>query len=287
MNGKNQDADDASSAGHAAFTLGPLVAGPPCCEPKPRISIEKLTLTYGGCPAFEDVSLDIYRGCVTALIGPSGCGKTSFLSSLNRLTDLIPGCEVRGRILVDGRNIQDPLTDLRALRRRVGMIFQRPNPFPLSIRRNLEMPLKEHGVWRRADLDETVWRSLVDVGLWDEVKDRLDASALALSGGQQQRLCIARAIALQPDVLLMDEPCSALDPLSSTIVEELIARLRGRYTIVIVTHNLAQARRIANYAGFFWVKDRAGVLIEFDLCQRIFESPLHELTAAYVGGRRG
>ncbi|MGB5085640.1 MAG: phosphate ABC transporter ATP-binding protein [Methylocystis silviterrae] len=253
----------------------------------PQISVENLTLAYDGRAALKEVSLDIFRGCVTALIGPSGCGKTSFLSSLNRLSDLIPGCEVEGRILFDGQNIHDQLTNVRALRRRVGMIFQRPNPFPLSIRRNLEMPLKEHGVRRRADLDAAVWRSLVDVGLWEEVRDRLDAPALALSGGQQQRLCIARAIALQPDVLLMDEPCSALDPVSSTIVEDLIASLRGSYTIVIATHNLAQARRVANYAGFFWVKDRAGVLIEFDHCLRIFDSPRHELTAAYVGGRRG
>ncbi len=285
MTARSTDTD--ATSGPTAYTLGPLAAGPTCCEPKPQISVDNLSLTYDGRPALKDVSLDIYRGCVTALIGPSGCGKTSFLSSLNRLSDLIPGCEVEGRILFDGQNIHNPLTDVRALRRRVGTIFQRPNPFPLSIRRNLEMPLKEHGVRRRADLDAAVWRSLVDVGLWEEVRDRLDAPALALSGGQQQRLCIARAIALQPDILLMDEPCSALDPISSTIVEDLIASLRGSYTIVIVTHNLAQARRIANYAGFFWVKDRAGVLIEFDHCQRIFESPRQELTAAYVGGRRG
>lgn len=272
---------------HGAYTLKPLVAGPPCCEPKKLIGVEKLSLRYNGVPAFEDVSLDIFRGCVTALIGPSGCGKTSFLSCINRLSDLIPGCEVEGRITVDGENIRNPRADVQALRRRVGMIFQKPNPFPLSIRRNLEMPLKEHGVKIRAELDERVWRALADVGLWDEVKDRLDAPALALSGGQQQRLCIARALALRPDVLLMDEPCSALDPLASAVVEDLIASLRGRYTVVIVTHNLAQARRIANYAGFFWVKERAGALIEFDHCHRIFEAPRHELTAAYVGGRRG
>ncbi|HEY8071162.1 MAG TPA: phosphate ABC transporter ATP-binding protein [Methylocystis sp.] len=272
---------------HGAFTLNPLVAGPPCCEPKKLIGVEKLTLRYNGVPAFEDVSLDIYRGCVTALIGPSGCGKTSFLSSINRLSDLIPGCAVDGRITFDGEDIRDLKTDVQALRRRVGMIFQKPNPFPLSIRRNLEMPLKEHGAKNRAELDERVWRALSDVGLWEEVKDRLEAPALALSGGQQQRLCIARALALRPDVLLMDEPCSALDPLSSSVVEDLIASLKGRYTVVIVTHNLAQARRIANYAGFFWVKDRAGALIEFDHCHRILEAPRHELTAAYVGGRRG
>lgn len=270
-----------------AYTLRPLLAGPPCCEPQRQIGVEKLSLSYNGVPAFDDVSLDIYRGCVTALIGPSGCGKTSFLSCLNRLSDLIPGCEVEGRITLDGEDIRAPRTNVQILRRRVGMIFQKPNPFPLSIRRNLEMPLEEHGVRRRAELDERLWRALADVGLWEEVKDRLNKPALALSGGQQQRLCIARALALRPEVLLMDEPCSALDPLSSAVVEELIAGLRGRYTVVIVTHNLAQARRIANYAGFFWVKNRAGALIEFDLCHRIFEAPRHELTAAYVGGRRG
>lgn len=274
-------------AAHDAYTLGPLFPGPPCCEPQRQIGIEKLALSYNGVPAFEEVSLDIYRGCVTALIGPSGCGKTSLLSCLNRLSDLVPGCRVEGCVVLDGEDIRAPQIDVQVLRRRVGMIFQKPNPFPLSIRRNLEMPLKEHGVRNRAELDERVWRALADVGLWEEVKDRLDRPALALSGGQQQRLCIARALALRPEVLLMDEPCSALDPLSSAIVEDLIASLRGRYTVVIVTHNLAQARRIANYAGFFWVKDRAGALIEFDLCHRIFEAPRHELTAAYVGGRRG
>jgi phosphate transport system ATP-binding protein len=188
---------------------------------------------------------------------------------------------------VDGQNIHASGTDVQALRRRVGMIFQRPNPFPLSIRRNLEMPLREHGLTRRADIDERMERALSDVGLWAEVKDRLSASALTLSGGQQQRLCIARAIALQPSVLLMDEPCSALDPISSGVVEDLIQTLRGRYTVVIVTHNLPQARRIANYAGFFWVQDRAGTLVEFDLCRRVFETPQHQLTAAYVQGLRG
>jgi phosphate transport system ATP-binding protein len=249
--------------------------------------MEKLSLGYDGKPALKDVSLDIYRGCVTALIGPSGCGKTSLLSSMNRLTDLIPGCTVRGRVTIDGADVLGDNVDVQALRRRVGMIFQKPSPFPLSIRRNLEMPLKEHGLMSRTDLDERVTRALTDVGLWAEVKDRLDAPALALSGGQQQRLCIARAIALEPSVLLMDEPCSALDPLSSAVVEDLIESLRGRYTVVIVTHNLAQARRIANYAAFFWVKDRAGTLIEFGHCRRIFEAPQHDLTAAYVNGMRG
>jgi phosphate transport system ATP-binding protein len=270
-----------------AYTLGPLVPGAPCCTPDPVIEIENLSLSYKRKPALKDVSLDIYRGCVTALIGPSGCGKTSLLSTMNRLTDLITGCAVNGRIAVDGVDVLGSRIDVLALRRRVGMIFQKPNPFPLSIRRNLEMPLKEHGLRNRVDLDERVVRALTDVGLWKEVKDRLDTPALALSGGQQQRLCIARAIVLEPSVLLMDEPCSALDPLSSAVVEDLIESLRGRFTVVIVTHNLAQARRIANYAAFFWVKDHAGTLIEFGLCRRLFEAPQHDLTAAYVNGARG
>jgi phosphate transport system ATP-binding protein len=270
-----------------AYTLSPLVPGAPCCAPEPVIEIEGLSLNYNGRPALKDVSLDIYRGCVTALIGPSGCGKTSLLSSMNRLTDLIAGCSVHGRIAIAGAEVLGDLIDVQALRRRVGMIFQKPNPFPLSIRRNFEMPLREHGLRDRTDIDGRIERALTDVGLWTEVKDRLEAPALSLSGGQQQRLCIARAIALEPSILLMDEPCSALDPLSSAVVEDLIASLRGRYTVVIVTHNLAQARRIANYAAFFWVRDRAGTLIEFGQCRRIFEAPQHDLTAAYVNGVRG
>lgn len=270
-----------------AFTLGPLISGPPCCTPKPHISIEGLSLNYGGKTALRDVSLDIYKGCITALIGPSGCGKTSLLCSLNRLSDLISGCQVEGRILIDGQDILQPGLNVQALRRRVGMIFQRPNPFPLSIWRNLEMPLREHGVTQPDELKVRIEEALKDVGLWSEVKDRLGTPALKLSGGQQQRLCIARALALEPSIILMDEPCSALDPLSSGAVEELIQSMMGRYTVVIVTHNLAQARRIANYAAFFWVQERAGTLIEFDQCRRLFDTPRHDLTAAYVKGLRG
>lgn len=270
-----------------SYTLGPLQEGSPCCVPEPLIRVENLSLHYGGKPALEGVSLDIYKGCITALVGPSGCGKTSFLSVLNRLTDMIPGCRVSGNIHFDNRDLRNPALDVQELRRDIGMIFQKPVPFPLSIRRNIELPLREHGMNKQADLNEAMQRVLLDVGLWDEVKDRLEASAQALSGGQQQRLCIARALALQPKVLLMDEPCSALDPISSGVVEDLIQRLRGKYTVVIVTHNLAQARRIANYAGFFWVKEQAGCLIEFGQCKQIFEAPAHELTAAYVNGSRG
>ncbi|MDO9162847.1 MAG: phosphate ABC transporter ATP-binding protein [Methylococcaceae bacterium] len=278
---------NSAEAQQNAYTLGPIQAGPACCEPTPLISVEALSLSYAGKPALSDISLDIYQGCITALIGPSGCGKTSFLSALNRLTDLIPGCRVSGRIHYKSRDIHATGQDVQGLRRDIGMIFQKPTPFPLSIRRNIELPLREHGMRHAADLEQRVQQVLQDVGLWAEVKDRLDAPAQALSGGQQQRLCIARALALQPKVLLMDEPCSALDPLSSGVVEDLIQSLRGRYTVVIVTHNLAQARRIANYAGFFWVGEQAGCLVEFGRCRQIFETPRHELTAAYVNGARG
>ncbi|WP_174482444.1 phosphate ABC transporter ATP-binding protein [methanotrophic endosymbiont of Bathymodiolus puteoserpentis (Logatchev)] len=270
-----------------SYTLGPIQAGEPCCIPKTLFSIKNLSLHYGTKPALKNVSLDIYEGCITALIGPSGCGKTSFLSTLNRLTDMLPDCKVTGDIQFNGNDLRDPSVDVLGLRRDIGMIFQKPVPFLLSIRRNIELPLREHGITKQSEVDSIVQQVLQDVGLWEEVKDRLESSALALSGGQQQRLCIARALALKPKVLLMDEPCSALDPISSAVVEDLITSLRGRYTVIIVTHNLAQAKRIANYAGFFWVSDRAGCLIEFGQCKQVFEAPVHELTAAYVDGSRG
>ncbi|CAH1386352.1 phosphate ABC transporter ATP-binding protein [Candidatus Nitrotoga sp. M5] len=270
-----------------SYTLSNIEQGAACCVPIPHIQVENLAVSYHGKSVLEGVSLDINKGCITALIGPSGCGKTSFLSTLNRLTDLIPGCHMQGRINIDGVDVTDHQLDVLALRRKVGMIFQKPNPFPLSIRRNIEMPLREHGLRQRSAIDERVERALRDVGLWEEVRDRLDAPALALSGGQQQRLCIARALALEPSILLMDEPCSALDPIASAVVEELIQRLRNRYTVVIVTHNLAQARRVANYAAFFWMTERVGKLIEFGRCQSLFDSPSHDLTAAYVTGVSG
>jgi len=271
-----------------SFTLGPLQTGPACCGPQPVIQVESLSLRYGDKPVLDNVTLDIYRGCITALIGPSGCGKTSFLSAINRLTDLIPDCSVTGHIRVNGQDIHAAECNVQVLRKQIGMVFQKPTPFPLSIRRNLALPLREHGITRRSDIDAISEQVLWDVGLWDEVCNRLDTSALTLSGGQQQRLCIARALTLNPQILLMDEPCSALDPMASGVVEDLISRLRGRYTIVIVTHNLAQARRIANYAAFFWVRERAaGQLIEFGRCQHIFESPADPLTAAYISGTRG
>jgi phosphate transport system ATP-binding protein len=270
-----------------AYTIGDMESGPPCCTPIPHLHIRDLSVAYGATTVLDEVSLDIYRGCITALIGPSGCGKTSFLTALNRLTDLIPAATVTGEVQFEDDDLFHPDLDVLTLRRRIGMIFQKPNPFPLSIRRNLELPLREHGIRRRDLIDHKIEKALRDVGLWNEVNDRLDRPALALSGGQQQRLCIARALVLQPSVLLMDEPCSALDPISSGVVEELIQRLRGRYTVVIVTHNLAQARRIANYAAFFWMKERVGKLIEFGQCRPLFETPEHPLTAAYVSGLSG
>ena len=275
------------TANQDTFTLGPLESGPACCVPQAVIQVKNLSLQYDGKTALDNVTLDIYKGCITALIGPSGCGKTSFLSAINRLTDMIPGCGVNGQILVNNRDIHRACSQVQVLRRQIGMVFQKPIPFPLSIRRNIALPLNEHGITQKTEVTSITEQVLRDVGLWDEVHDRLDASALSLSGGQQQRLCIARALALNPEILLMDEPCSALDPIASGIVEDLISQLQGRYTIVIVTHNLAQARRIANYAAFFWVKERAGQLVEFGRCQHIFESPTHELTAAYVNGSRG
>ncbi len=272
-----------------SYTLGPLQAGPYCCIPEPVIQVKDLSLFYGAKRALDKVTLAIYRGCITALIGPSGCGKTSFLSAINRLTDLIPDCRVEGAVQLEGDDIYDATCNVQQLRKRIGMVFQKPTPFPLSIQRNIALPLREHGITRRADIQIITEQVLRDVGLWEEVCDRLDVPALSLSGGQQQRLCIARALALNPQILLMDEPCSALDPIASGVVEDLISRLSGRYTIVIVTHNLAQARRIANYAAFFWVKEREriGHLVEFGRCQQIFEAPSDPLTAAYVSGARG
>lgn len=265
----------------------PLEERAACCEPSPHLRAESLTLRYGENVAFRDVSLAINRGCVTALVGPSGCGKTSFLSVLNRLADLVPSARIEGRVLLGDDDVHAPETDVLVLRRRVGMIFQKPNPFPLSIRRNIELPLRDHGLREKGALAAKTESALRDVGLWDEVKDRLDAPAMALSGGQQQRLCIARALALEPEVLLMDEPCSALDPLSSGVVEDRIAALRGRLTVLIVTHNLAQARRIADWTAVFWPQDGAGRLVEYGPAKQVFESPRDPVTAAYIAGIRG
>jgi len=260
----------------------------------PQLMAENLSLSYGKQQAFDEVNLTVHAGEITALMGPSGCGKSSFLHCLNRLQELIPNTALQGNVYFNQSEIQafPPLE----LRRRVGMLFQTPSPFPLSILRNLTFPLREHGVRdgfagsrreHRAQLDEIVETALQQVGLWEEVKDRLQAPALSLSGGQQQRLCLARALALQPEVLLMDEPCSALDPLASEVVENLITQLRGDYTLVVVTHNLAQAQRIADRAGLFWLQQGTGKLIEFGERDRVFDDPQHSLTKAYISGQRG
>jgi phosphate transport system ATP-binding protein len=251
----------------------------------PILQTQNLSLCYGKKPAFENINLAILPNSITALIGPSGCGKTSFLNCLNRLIELTPKYQLSGEVLLDGEDIHR--INVVNLRRRVGMLFQKPNPFPLSIIKNLEFPLREHGIKQRQQIDEIIESSLQQVGLWQEVKDRLQSSALSLSGGQQQRLCLARAIALQPEILLMDEPCSALDPISSEVIEDLMLHLRNQYTLIVVTHNLSQARRIADQVAVFWVQDQIGRLIESGTTAQIFESPQHSLTNAYISGRKG
>ncbi len=270
---------------------GPLslkhTAAHPPTEQRPAIALRDLSVSYAGDCALREVTLDIDQGGITALIGPSGCGKTSLLNALNRMTDLIPGCRVSGHAHIGGLDIRGNNVDLRALRRRVGMVFQRPQPFPFSIARNLDLPLREHGVRAASERADRAERALRDVGLWTEVCDRLNGPALSLSGGQRQRLCIARAIALEPEILLMDEPCSALDPHASAVVEDLILSWRDRYTVVMVTHNLGQARRVADHVAMFWVDVGCGLLIEHGTAETVFESPRHSVTAAYVSGRHG
>ena len=249
------------------------------------LSVRDLSVAYRGRVALEHVDLDVHPGRVTALIGPSGCGKTSLLFCLNRLCEMVAGCEVSGAIHFEGRDVRAE-RDLGWLRRQVGMVFQRPNPFPLSIRQNLYLPLREHGCPRRelAGRAEEVLRL---VGLWDEVRDRLDAPALELSGGQQQRLCIARALTLNPRLLLMDEPCSALDPIATETIERLVLRLRERVAVVIITHNLAQARRIADDVAVFWTHGGSGCVIESGSAEAVFELPQQPETVQYLAGARG
>lgn len=253
----------------------------------PALETRGLCVSYGGRTVLRDVTLAVPAGGLTAVVGPSGCGKSSFLLALNRLTDLVPGCRVEGSIRLFGQEVLGNGTAAGALRRRVGKLFQRPNPFPLSVRENLLLPLREHGLLGDGGGEDRVEELLRSVGLWEEVKERLDAPAPSLSGGQQQRLCLARALSLSPEVLLMDEPCSALDPLASAAVEALIRDLRGRYTVVLVTHNLAQARRLADTCALFWVRDGAGWLVEHAPAEEFFNAPKHPCTRAYVEGHTG
>lgn len=249
----------------------------------PIVDARAVSLFYGNNRALHDISLTIPRRKVTALIGPSGCGKTTFLRCLNRMNDLIDGVRVLGSIRLDGQEINTPTLDVIELRRRIGMVFQKSNPFPKTIYENVVYGLRIAGIRGRAILDEQAAKSLRRSGLWDEVKDRLHASALSLSGGQMQRLCIARAIAVNPEIILMDEPCSALDPRSTTRIEDLIAELRNEYTIIIVTHNMQQAARVSDYTAFLY----EGNLVEFDLTTRIFTKPNRKQTEDYITGRFG
>ncbi|MDF2763679.1 MAG: phosphate transporter ATP-binding protein PhoT family [Rhodospirillales bacterium] len=268
-----------------------MTVAQPCIEPAAHREPERhlwcisdLTVSYGEVIALSSVSLNIKENSVTAVIGPSGCGKSSLLCCLNRLTDFIPGCCVSGRILMHSKDILGGQIDDTRLRKQVGLIFQKPNPFPLSIRRNFELPLREHGIRDRQEIEHIMQSTLEATGLWKEVKDRLNKPAHQLSGGQQQRLCIARALSLRPDALLMDEPCSALDPISSGQVEELVLSLRERYTIVIVTHNLSQARRLGTDVALFWLRDGKGTLVESGPASQVFEAPRDDLTKLYLRG---
>ena len=249
-----------------------------------KVDVQGLSFYYGAVKALKDISVQLRPNVVTAFIGPSGCGKSTFLRTLNRMNDIIPGARVDGKVLVDGEDIYAPGVDVVALRRRVGMVFQKSNPFPKSIFENVAYGLRINGLARnRGELADRVEQSLRQAALWDEVKDRLQASALALSGGQQQRLCIARALAIKPDILLMDEPASALDPIATQRIEELVYDLKKAYTIVIVTHNMQQAARVSDYTAFFWL----GKMVEYDRTDKIFTNPAEKLTEDYVTGRFG
>ena len=247
------------------------------------ITVEDLNLWYGSTQALHHVSMEIPEKSITALIGPSGCGKSTFLKTLDRMNDLVPGVRIEGTVRYDGRDIFAPDVNVNELRRQVGMVFQKPNPFPMSIYDNVAYGPRTYGVRNRAKLDEIVEQSLRSAAIWDEVKDRLKKNALGLSGGQQQRLCIARALAVEPQVLLMDEPTSALDPISTSKIEELAIELKKRYTIVIVTHNMQQALRISDRTAFFLL----GELIEYDDTERIFSTPSQKKTEDYITGRFG
>lgn len=245
--------------------------------------INKLNLHYGSFHALKDIDMQIIKGEVTAFIGPSGCGKSTFIKTLNRMNDLIEGCKISGEILFHDRDIYSKNYDINLLRKRVGMVFQKPNPFAMSIYDNITFGPKTHGIKDKDTLDNIVENSLKDAALWDDLKDRLHSSAIGLSGGQQQRLCIARTLAVEPEVILMDEPTSALDPISTSKIEELILKLKKDYTIIIVTHNMQQAHRISDKTAFFWM----GEVIEYDDTKKIFNKPKHKKTQDYVLGKFG
>jgi phosphate transport system ATP-binding protein len=258
-------------------------AAPPAVAEAPMVEIEGLSLWYGTKQALRDVTMAVPKQRITAFIGPSGCGKSTLLRCLNRMNDLVDGVRVEGTIRIGGVDVQDPAVDVTELRKRVGMVFQKSNPFPKSIFENVAYGPRILGVRRRADLEGIVERSLTAAALWAEVRDRMHDSALSLSGGQQQRLCIARAIAVEPDILLMDEPCSALDPIATARIEELMLELRAGYTIVIVTHNMQQAARTSDHTGFLLL----GELVEFGATRELFTNPRDRRTEDYITGRFG
>lgn len=247
-----------------------------------NFKISNMDLYYGDFHALKDINLDIPSGKITAFIGPSGCGKSTLLKSLNRMNDLVEGCKITGEITLDGENIYKGM-DVNLLRKRVGMVFQKPNPFPMSIYDNIAYGPRTHGIHNKVKLDEIVEKSLRDAAIWDEVKDRLKKSALGMSGGQQQRLCIARALAVEPDVLLMDEPTSALDPISTSKIEDLAVELKEKYTIIMVTHNMQQAARVSDKTAFFLL----GEVVEFDDTDKLFSKPQDKRTEDYITGRFG
>jgi phosphate transport system ATP-binding protein len=264
----------ASRAGQSAAALNQPV----------KIAVEGLNFYYGEKRALDGIGIEIRANLVTAFIGPSGCGKSTFLRTLNRMNDIIPGTRVEGTVLIDGQSIYDSKVDVVQLRRKVGMVFQKSNPFPKSIFENIAYGLRINALTKsKAEMADRVEESLRQAAIWDEVKDRLNDSALALSGGQQQRLCIARALAIRPEIILMDEPASALDPIATQRIEELIYDLKKKYTIVIVTHNMQQAARVSDFTAFFWL----GRLVEFGRTDRMFTAPAEKLTEDYVTGRCG
>jgi phosphate transport system ATP-binding protein len=258
-------------------------AAPASIMETPMVEIEHLSLWYGSKQALKDVTMSVPKHRVTAFIGPSGCGKSTLLRCLNRMNDLVDGVRIEGAVRIGGADVYDPGLDVTELRKRVGMVFQKSNPFPKSIFENVAYGPRILGIGTRSDLDGLVERSLRAAALWDEVQDRLNDSALSLSGGQQQRLCIARAIAVEPDVLLMDEPCSALDPIATAKIEELMLELKSSYTIVIVTHNMQQAARVSDYTGFMLL----GELVEFGVTRQLFTNPRDRRTEDYITGRFG
>jgi len=262
---------------------GEIPAAPPSTRADMMVEIKSLSLWYGRSQALKDINLSAPRKCITSLIGPSGCGKSTLLRCLNRMNDLVDNVRIEGTIRVGNRDIYDQVEDVDALRKRIGMVFQRSTPFPKTIYENIVFGPRILGVRKRAELDEIVESSLAGAALWDEVKDRLHQSALGLSGGQQQRLCIARALAMKPELILFDEPCAALDPMATAKIEELLVQLKRDYTIAIVTHSLQQAARISDYTAFLYL----GELVEFNATERIFTNPANDRTQSYVTGRFG